>query len=310
MAILIVATDRDVTPLQQKIHQLLGEKTPVWAYPNVPDPAAVEMVIVWKHPPELLGQLPRLGLISSLGAGVEHILKDPLAPPDIPITRIVDEALTVSMRNYVLMCVLNIHRQFLWYVENQRQGRWQKPERVEIPLRIGVLGLGALGGDIASFLSHMGFSVSGYSKNPRQIEGVYCFAAGETTLEDFVAHVDTLICLLPSTPDTEGILNYRLFEHLPRGSALINVARGIHLVEDDLLRAMREGYIRHAYLDVFQTEPLPTDHPFWTQPGLIITPHIASITNQDNAAAIIADNYLRWRAGKALLFEVDRQKGY
>lgn len=310
MGILITATDRNVTPLQQKIYQLLGEKTPVWAYPNVPDPEAVEMAILWKHPPELLGQLPRLALISSLGAGVEHILKDPLLPPGIPITRIVDEALTVSMRNYVVMCVLNIHRQFLWYIENQRQGRWLKPERVEIPLRIGVLGLGELGGDIARFLAHMGFKVAGYSRSARQMEGVLCFSAEELPLKEFVAQVDTLICLLPSTPDTAGILDYELFKHLPKGSALINVARGIHLVEPDLLRAMEEGFIREAYLDVFREEPLPEKHPFWTQPGLVITPHIASITNQDNAAAIVAENYLRWRQGKTLLFEVSRERGY
>lgn len=310
MGILITATDRDVTPLQQKIYQLLGEKIPVWAYPNVPDPEAVEMAILWKHPPELLGQLPRLGLISSLGAGVEHILKDPLLPPGVSITRIVDEALTVSMRNYVVMCVLNIHRQFLWYIENQRQGRWLKPERVEIPLRIGVLGLGELGGDIARFLAHMGFQVAGYSRSARQIEGVLCFSAEELPLKEFIAQVDTLICVLPSTPDTADILNYELFKHLPKGSALINVARGVHLVEADLLRAMEEGFIREAYLDVFREEPLPAEHPFWSQPGLVVTPHIASITNQDNAAAIVAENYLRWREGKALLFEVSRERGY
>jgi len=309
MAILIVATDRDVTPLQNKIHRLLGDKVEVWAYPHIPDPAAVEMVILWKHPTDLLTKLPQLGLISSLGAGVEHILNDPFLPAGIPITRIVDEALTVSMRNYVLMCVLNIHKQFLWYIENQREKRWLKPAQVEIPMRIGVLGLGALGSDIACSLAKLGFTVLGYSQSYKQLDGVSCLNSSQP-LTKFMKQINALICILPSTPATKGILNYELFQHLPKGSALINVARGIHLVEEDLIRAMQEGYINQAYLDVFQKEPLPQEHPFWTQSGIIITPHIASITNQDNAAAIVAENYRRWKKGDVLRFEVDSKKGY
>ena len=310
MAILIVATDRDVSPLQKKIDTLLDGQTPVWAYPHLPDPSQVEMVILWKHPADLLPKLTHLGLISSLGAGVEHILNDPLLPAKIPITRIVDEALTVSMRNYVLMAVLNLHKQFSLYVHNQSKKQWIKPKPIELPLRIGMLGVGALGRDIACSLADLGFEVIGYSQSPKEIDGIRCFSPKDESLHDFAKRINTLICLLPSTPNTHGILNYALFKNMPKGSFLINVARGIHLVEEDLLRAIEEGYIQQAYLDVFQEEPLPTNHPFWDHPGITITPHIASITNQDNAAAIIADNYLRWKEGRKLRFEVDRFKGY
>lgn len=310
MAILIAVTDRDVRSLQKKIQALLKGETEVWVYPDIPAPDQVEMCILWKHPADLLASLPNLGLISSMGAGVEHILTDPELSPAIPITRIVDEALTLSMRNYVLTAVLNIHKKLLFYLENQRKSGWVKPEQAERPLRIGMLGLGALGGGVACFLAGLGFEVLGYSLKPKKIEGVRCLSAAEEPLEDFVKRINTLICLLPSTPATYEILNYRLFRHMPRGSFLINAARGVHLRETDLLRAMEEGYIQEAWLDVFCEEPLPPDHPFWARPGLVVTPHIASITNQDNAAAIIANNYKRWRSGKPLRFLVDRNEGY
>lgn len=310
MAILLVATDRDLSSLKNSIQSVLGNECPVWVYPDIPDPKAVEMAVLWKHPKDLLPRLPGLGLISSLGAGVEHILNDPHLPENIPVTRIVDEALTVSMRRYVLMCVLNIHRRFPWYLENQRRGEWRKPDRVEIPLRIGVLGLGALGSDIAISLAGLEFEVAGYSQRPKEIAGVACSEPEQQSLEEFVNSVNTLICVLPSTEATRGILNYGLLSHLPKGSYLINVARGVHLVEADLIQAMNEGFVREAYLDVFQEEPLPAHHPFWAQPGIFITPHIASITNQENAAAIIADNYRRWKKGRPLRFEVSRERGY
>ena len=168
-------------------------------------------------------------------------------------------------------------------------GRWEKPKQLEIPLRIGMLGLGALGGSIAASLAALGFEVMGYSQSPKHIAGVRCLHAGEATLANFVRQANLLICLLPRTANTEGILNYELFCHLPKGAFLVNVARGAHLEEEGLLRAMEEGYIQEAWLDVFQEEPLPQSHPFWQHPGVVITPHVASITNQENAAKVIAE---------------------
>ncbi|MCO6475677.1 MAG: glyoxylate/hydroxypyruvate reductase A [Phaeodactylibacter sp.] len=310
MSIVLIVTDRDVKLLQRHIEAELRGATPVWIYPHIPKPEWVEMAVVWKHPPRVLRAFPNLELVSSLGAGVEHILHDATLPAGLRITRIVDESLTTSMRNYVLMAVLNIHKQLRFYQNNQQEGRWEKPAHIELPLRIGMLGLGALGGSIAASLASLGFEALGYSQSPKNISGVRCLHAGEATLAGFVRQVNLLICLLPRTAATEGILNYDLFRHMPKGSFLINVARGAHLEEEGLLKAMQEGYIREAWLDVFKEEPLPKEHPFWQHPGIVITPHAASITNQENAAKIIAENYRRWKEGKELLFEVDRKKGY
>lgn len=310
MAILLAITDRDVRPLRAMISARLNGAAPVWIYPDLPDASAVTMAVLWKHPAGLLAALPNLQLVSSLGAGVEHILGDAGLPAPVRITRIVDEALTVSMRNYVVMAVLDLHKRGDFLRANQQARHWVKPEPVEWPLRIGVLGLGELGGPIARFLAGMGFEVLGYSRRPRRVEGVTCFSAADESLFHFVRRINTLICLLPRTAATEGMLNYELFAQLPRGSFLINVARGAHLVEADLLRALDEGRVERAWLDVFQTEPLPPTHPFWDRPEITITPHVASITNQENAAAIIAENYRRMQEGKELRYEVDREEGY
>ena len=310
MSITLLITDRDARPLRRHIEAELQGATPVWIYPDIPKPEWVEMAVLWKHPPKALRNFPNLKLVSSLGAGVEHILNDATLPPGLRITRIVDESLTTSMRNYVLMAVLNIHKQLRFYQHNQQEARWEKPAQIEIPLRIGMLGLGALGGSIAASLAGLGFEVFGYSQNPRAIPGVRCWHAGETSLAEFARQANLLICLLPRTANTEGILNFELFRHLPKGSFLINVARGSHLDEDGLLLALKEGYIREAWLDVFQEEPLPEPHPFWRHPGIVVTPHIASVTNPEHAAKIIADNYRRWKAGEQLLFEVDGGRGY
>lgn len=310
MPIAIIVTDRGVSLLKQKTREYLSGTTPVWVYPDIPAPEAVEMAVVWKHPAGILNTFPNLKLVSSLGAGVEQILADKNIPPQVAITRIVDGALLSSMRNYVLMAVLNIHKQFRYYQHNQREMRWEKPEPVEIPLRIGLLGLGQLGAGIAQSLVALGFELWGYSLAPRQIEGVRCMHAENVSPADFASNVNLLICLLPLTKATEGILNIGLFRKMPRGSYLINVARGAHLREDDLLQAMKEGRIREAWLDVFREEPLPPSHPFWLYDSIIATPHIASITNQDNAARIIAENYVKLKAGEPLLFEVSREKGY
>ena len=311
MAILLAITDRDVRPLRKMIRTHLGEEAgPVWIYPEMPDAEAVTMAVLWKHPEDLLAKLPNLQLVSSLGAGVEHILNDPALPGGLRITRIIDDTLIRSMRNYVVLAVLHIHKQLEVYRANQRAGRWSKPAPVERPLRIGVLGLGTLGRPIARFLAGMGFEVLGYSRSPRRVEGITCYSAADMSLPAFARRINTLICLLPGTPATEGILDGKLFASLPPGSFLINVARGAHLVEGDLLQAMDEGRIEQAWLDVFHAEPLPAAHPFWTRPGITVTPHIASITDQENAAALIAGNYRRMQAGDDLLYEVDREKGY
>ncbi len=310
MSIAIIVTDRDTSLLKQKTEEQLSGLSQVWVYPDIPEPEAVEMAVVWKHPPGILETFPRLKLVSSLGAGVEQILAGPPLPPEVAVTRIVEEALTTSMRNFALMAVLNIQKQFRFYQRNQREMQWIRPEPVEIPLRIGLLGLGELGGSIARALAGLGFEVWGYSRGGRRLEGVRCLHSGELSAAEFARNVNLLICLLPHTPATEGILNLELFRSLPQGSYLINLGRGAHLDEEGLLAAIREGHIREAWLDVFREEPLPPSHPFWLYDSIVVTPHIASITKQENAAQIIAENYRRMKAGRPLLFEVKREKGY
>jgi glyoxylate/hydroxypyruvate reductase A len=310
MAIALIITDRDVTSLRDQLKENLEERVRVWIYPDIPTPEDVLMAVVWKHPAGIFAQFPNLELVSSFGAGVEHILQDETLPPEVAVTRVVDNSLSVSMRNYVLMSVLNIQRQFRQLQQQQALHRWEKPGQVEIPLRIGVLGLGALGGRIARDLSYLHFEVFGFSRRKKEIKGVKTYSAEEKQLPTFLARVNLLINILPHTPDTEGILDFLFLSMLPPGSFLINVGRGSQLVEEDLLRAIREDHIREAWLDVFATEPLPADHPFWSHEQIVITPHIASVTNQGEAARIIAENYRHLVNHEPLVFEVDREAGY
>lgn len=310
MAIALIITDRDVTSLRNQLEENLEERVPVWVYPDIPIPEDVIMAVVWKHPPNVLSQFPNLELVSSFGAGVEHIMQDESLPPNAAVTRIVDDSLSISMRNFVLMAVLNIQRQFRDLLNNQANHKWEKPKTVELPLRIGVLGLGALGGRIAQDLAHLHFEVYGFSRRKKEIADVKTYSAEEKQLPTFLSRVNLLINILPHTPDTEGILDFLFLSMLPPRSFLINVGRGNQLVEEDLLRAIEEDHIQEAWLDVFQTEPLPKDHPFWGHEQIIITPHIASVTNQGEAARILADNYRNIVSDEPLVFEVDRGAGY
>lgn len=310
MSIAIIIPDRDNSGLKARLQTLLPVGTLVETYPEIADPEAVEMAIVWKHPHGCLRQFPNLKLIQSYGAGVEHLLRDQTLPSGIPITRIVDTNLTKGMERYVAMAVLAIHKRLDFYLQKQREKIWETPEPVELQLRVGILGLGELGAACAVYLREMGFEVSGYSHSKKEIPGITCRSAEELSVEAFAASVNVLVCLLPLTPQTEGILNYRLFQGMPRGAYLINAARGGHLVEVDLLRAMKEGIIAGAFLDVFHQEPLPPEHPFWTQNNIFITPHSASVTNPDGAAALTAENYRRMKNGLPLLHLVKKEKGY
>jgi glyoxylate/hydroxypyruvate reductase A len=176
-------------------------------------------------------------------------------------------------------------------------------------MRIGIMGLGQLGKDAAKKLSYLGFPVTGWSQTPKDIEGVKCLA-GEEVLDDFLSQTRILICMLPLTPKTKGILNQKTFDKLPAGAYVINVARGQHLIEKDLLAALDSEQLAGACLDVFAVEPLPEDHPFWRHPKIIVTPHISSLTNPKAVAPQIIENYQRTKTGRPLLNVVDMQRGY
>jgi glyoxylate/hydroxypyruvate reductase A len=308
MGLAIIAPNRKVDKLQGEIKKI-NPDIDISIYPKIERSDRIKMVVLWQHPKGIVNKFPNLRLISSLGAGVDHIIEDKI-PTNVRITRIVDQDLTISMRKYIIGAVLIFHKKFLLYFENQKKNRWIVPENSEEELNIGVLGLGVLGQDVAKNLASLGFNVFGYSLTPKRIPNLNCFSVNDCPVEDFVTRVNMLICLVPLTTKTKGLINYELLRKFQKGSYLINVSRGRILVEKDLLRAIKDGYIRGAYLDVFSHEPLPPNHPFWKCSEIMITPHIASITNQTNAAKIIVENYNRMEKGYQLLYEVDHKNEY
>lgn len=279
----------------------------IQVYPHLDRPDEVEMALLWQHPPGYLSTLPNLKLISSLGAGVDHILSDAAVPESMPIVRIVDEKLTWSMTNYVIMGVLNHHRQITRYQADQLRKVWDMTHP-EIPVKVGVMGVGALGGDVLDKLSYMGFPVFGFGFTEKSDFPHPYFSKNQ--LQEFLDQINVLVCLLPLTPDTAGILSGELFKKCKPGTYLINVARGKHLIEEDLIPALDSGFLSGALLDVYRTEPLPASHPFWEEKRIQLTPHIASVTNPIAASPQIIENLKRLKSNQPLINLVNRQKGY
>ena len=309
MALMIIAPDTKTTSWVKYLSKL-DPDIDIRIWPETGDADDIEFALSWKHPHGEFKRYKNLKCIASLGAGVDHLLADPDLPAGIPIPRVVEHSMAQSMSEYVILAALNHCRQFETYRSDQSQKIW-KPR---IPLlatdkRVGIMGLGQLGKDAAGKMHALGFPVSGWSRTPQNIEGVDCLA-GSDALGVFLSQSRILICMLPLTPQTRGILNLQNFNRLPAGAYLINVARGEHLIESDLLSAIDSGHLSGACLDVFNEEPLPPDHPFWEHPKIIVTPHISSITYSKSVAPQIMDNYRRSRTGKALLHVVDPNRGY
>jgi glyoxylate/hydroxypyruvate reductase A len=266
--------------------------------------------LVWKPPPGMLRGLPRLKAILSLGAGVDHIFSDPQLPPGVSITRMVDAGLAVQMTEYALYGLLHFHRYMHRYAEQQRAGEWRQLPAVTPQARtVGVMGLGVLGADFARKAAALGFRVLGWSRSPRQLDGVEAYA-GRDALEAFLARVEVLVNFLPLTPETRGILDARAFARLARGAFLINLARGEHVVESDLLAALDSGQLGGALLDVFGAEPLPAGHPFWRHPRVVITPHIAGQAIAELMVEQVVGNIQRIERGEAPLGLVQPDRGY
>ncbi len=309
MALLIIAPDIRVTSWVKHLSALRpGIDIRVW--PQTGNADEIEFVLSWNHPPGELKKYRHLMCIASLGAGVEHILADPELPAGVPVTRVVEHSMAQSMSEYVVLCVLNHCRQFDAYRTDQAHKQWhpRKPLLAE-DTGIGIMGLGQLGADAAKKLDNLGFSVAGWSRRPKDIDGVHSFC-GVAGLAKFLSRSHILICLLPLTAATKGILNRRTFAQLPVGAYVINVARGQHLNEKDLVAALDSGQLSGACLDVFELEPLPPDHPFWSHPQITVTPHISSITFPRAVAPQIIENYRRAQTGKPLLHVVDIKRGY
>lgn len=309
MALLFLSAVDSAAAWSAELAKLVpGLELRVW--PELGDPAEIEAALVWRPPPGLLGKLPNLKLIAALGAGVDHIFADPGLPLGVPIVRLVDPYMTAAMSEYVQAQVLRLHRHDVAYLAQQRARIWRPlPQPNAAERHVGMLGLGVLGGDAALKLRVLGFEVMGWSRTEKRLPGIRCFH-GRDGLRPLLARAEILVCLLPLTPATEGILDARLFAELPRGAAVINCARGRHLVEADLLAALDSGQLSAAVLDVFQDEPLPGDHPFWRHERIVMTPHAAAATHPPTAAPVVAENLRRLRDGRPLINRVDGSERY
>jgi glyoxylate/hydroxypyruvate reductase A len=270
----------------------------------------IDYALVWKPPHGFLSGLPNLKGILSIGAGIDHLTRDPELPRDVPLVRMVEPGLTAGMTEYVVMQTLFHHRRMLDYRDMQAKKDWTElPPVAPWQRRVGVMGLGELGADAVERLVHLRFDVAGWSRTPKEMPGVACYAGAEE-LPAFLQRTDILVCLLPLTEETDRILNGETFRRLPRGACLINVGRGEHLVEDDLLAALDSGHLDSATLDVFRTEPLPDDSPFWSHPRVIVTPHVASMTIPQTAAEAVARAIRTLQSGGTPPGTVDLSRGY
>jgi glyoxylate/hydroxypyruvate reductase A len=275
------------------------------------DPRTIDYAVSFRPPPGLLKSLPKLKAVFSLGAGVDGFLIDPDFPKHVPLIRFVDETLSVEMAQFVVMHVLIQHRTEHFFTAAQHESKWRQrmlPRRTE-EARIGILGLGEIGTVCAERLRDLRFPVSGWSRTRKHVAGIRSFAgAGE--LDAFLAQSDFLVCLLPLTSDTRHILDARLFAKLPRGAYVINVARGGHCNEGDLIAALDNGHLAGATLDVFETEPLPETSPIWRHPKIMATPHIAAITSPTVAAQSVLDGIAAIERGETPNNVVDMNRGY
>ena len=287
----------------------LGVDVRVW--PDDPGPEAdVEYVLIQSVGRFDYGRYPNLKIAFTMGAGADYILSKPELPADVPVVRMVSAGIADGMTRYVHYAVLHFMCGFDRFGANQVVRVWQPiRDAAAAGRRVGVMGLGALGGPVAESLAAAGFAVAGWSARKKAVEGVETFA-GIDGLGPFLARTDILACLLPLTEATRDILNADLFARLPEGACVINVARGQHLVEDDLLAGLDSGHLGGAFLDVFRTEPLPPGHPFWDHPKIVVTPHSAAFNDADAAAAHVAANVRRLRDGHSLFPLVDRRRGY
>ena len=279
-------------------------------WPEAGNPADIEYALVWFPPKGALKSYPNLKVIFSIGAGIDHLASDPELPKGVPIVRMVEPGLTAGMTEFVLMSVLYHHRFMLDYAEQRRNKVWREIDQVPPwDRRVGIMGLGVLGGDVVEKLVALSFDVAGWSRSPKDLPGVAGFH-GPGGFIPFLNRSDILVCLLPLTAETTGILDARAFAALPEGAALVSVGRGPHVVEADLLAALETGRLGAATLDVFQTEPLAPESPFWDHPRVVLTPHVASLTIARTASEFVIDNIRRHQAGQPLLHAVDPGQGY
>ena len=295
-------------------HELLSATREVMLEPDGPNDPSIDYAVVWKHRPGVLSSLPNLKVIFSIGAGVDHIFADS-GVPDVPIVRVVADNLTQYMTEYVVWRVLDHQRQGVAYRSQQGRKVWfEPPQPAATELSVGIMGLGQLGRAAARALLALGFRVNGWTRTHRPMDGVVAFH-GEDGLKPFLAATDILVVLLPYTPATEGIIDYELLAGLRRdnglgGAFLVNAGRGRLQKEGDILRALDDGILKEASLDVFEHEPLPETSPLWGHPRVFVTPHAAATSDPAQLVPPMLDQMARFERGEPLENLVDRKAGY
>jgi len=309
MAILFYSEVDDPAPWRRALERELPQ-IPFRVWPDAGPLEHLRYALAWKPKPGLLASLPGLKAVLSLGAGVDHLLEDPHLPQGVPIVRMLDAGFAEQMSEYALYGVLHFHRRMDDYLSQQRRGQWrQLPALPASGCSVAVMGLGILGMDFVRKLMPFGYRVWGWSRTPKSIAGVRTFS-GAGGFEPFLAGAQILVNYLPLTRETRGILDARAFAALPRGASIVNIARGAHLVERDLLAALDSGQLAGAILDVFGEEPLPSGHPFWQHPRIVITPHIAGQAIAERMVSQVVDNIRRIERGEVPFGVVDPARGY
>lgn len=313
MAVLILTTIQPLDAWFRGLITALEQRKPdidlrVW--PECENTEDIDVILAWLAPKGMMQNFPNLKLIMSLGASVDTILDDEELPENVPIVRLVTPTKSVQMAEYVTLAVLMFQRRFLEYLSFQRQKNWELLLAHNADsFKVGILGQGVLGLAVSQKLIAMGFPVRGWSRTPKSFANIECFH-GRQQLTSFLSECSAIVCLLPVTSETKGILCKETFDALPDGAFLINVGQGPHVVEADLLSALDSGKIAGACLDVFKDEPLPPDHRFWTHPNVIVTPHISAPGSLDDVANCVIETLTDLEQGQPLKYGVDRSRGY
>lgn len=308
MAIVII-NPKGVEPWIDALKQV-DSSLDIRTFPNDTNREDITFALTWRHPYGIFKDYPNLKCISSMGAGVDHLLRDEELPHHVPITRLVDPYLAQDMAEFALALVMNHLRDLNAFKLKQIQSIWKPAGYQRIKdATIGVMGVGAIGSRVAGELSKSGFKVIGWARSPKKDEKFSVYV-GVREIADFLQQTQILICVLPLTPQTKMILNKDVFKLLPKDAYIINVGRGEHLAEEDLLEFISQGHLSGAALDVFSEEPLPATSSLWKHPRINITPHIASLTDPQSVAPQIVENYHRAMEGRPLLNLVSRERGY
>lgn len=309
MSIVLIFENKDPKPWEKALKEKLPNTT-IEIYPNVKNKEVVDFLICWKPKKNVLEQFPKVKIIQSIGASIEHITNTQTINKDSIITRIVDEQLSNDMWEFLLSIVLSELKNAKTYLTQKKQKTWKQHHYKSInTTTVSILGLGKIGGFVAEKFAQIGFNVKGWSNSKKQIPNVDSYN-GKNKFDMFLDNSDFLINLLPLTHKTNGILNKNTFQKLPKESFIINVGRGEHLIDVDLINTLDTSMLSGAFLDVFINEPLPKEHPFWNHPKIQITPHVASLTNVTTAIDQIIENYNRFLKNEELINVVSLKKGY